>query len=100
MAFMQITVMPLGTGSTSVGDYVADIERFLREKGLEHSLHDMGTVVCGSPGELFQLAGELHELPFNHGAMRVVTQISVDDRRDKDRKLDEKRRAVLDRLQK
>ncbi|WP_197460515.1 thiamine-binding protein [Thermodesulfatator autotrophicus] len=32
MAIMEISVIPLGTGSTSLGRYVADIEKYLTEK--------------------------------------------------------------------
>ena len=99
MAFMQITIVPVGTGSTSVGDFVADIERYLQGKGVEHTLHDMGTIVTGTPGELFKLAEEMHSLPFTKGAQRVVTSITLDDRRDIDRGLGDKQQAITSRLQ-
>lgn len=99
MALMQITVIPLGTGSTSVGDYIVDIERFLTEKGVEHSLHDMGTVIAGSTAELLQLAEEMHRLPFARGAERVVTNIMLDDRHDIKRGLGDKQQSVRQRLQ-
>jgi len=99
MPLMQITVIPLGTGSPSVGDYVADIQQYLRERGAEHSLHDMGTIIHGSTEELLRLAGEIHSLPFARGVKRVVTQITIDDRRDVERKIGEKQQAVINRLQ-
>ena len=99
MPLMQITVIPLGTGSTSVGDYVADIQQYLLQKGAEHSLHDMGTIIHGSTEELLNLAGEIHNLPFAKGVNRVVTQITLDDRRDVERKIGEKEQAVAFRLQ-
>lgn len=98
MALMQITIIPLGTGNPSVGDYIADIERFLNKKGIEHSLGDMGTVIHASADELLRLAAELHNLPFARGAERVVTQITLDDRRDIERKIGEKKQAVVNRL--
>jgi len=99
MAHLQITVIPVGTGSTSVGNYVADIERFLMEKGVEHTLHDMGTILTGSAEKLFRLAAELHSLPFRAGAQRVVTNITLDDRRDVERGLGDKQRSVKKRLE-
>ncbi|MDH3328696.1 MAG: MTH1187 family thiamine-binding protein [Desulfobulbaceae bacterium] len=98
MALMQITVIPLGTGNPSVGEYVADIERFLNKKGVAHSLGDMGTVIHGSADKLFSLAAEVHNLPFGRGAKRVVTQITLDDRRDIERKIGEKQQSVINRL--
>ena len=100
MALMHITVIPIGTGSASVGDYIADIEQFLTGKGVDHSLGDMGTVIYGSADELLQLASEIHNFPFNAGVQRVVTQLTIDDRRDIDRKIGEKREAVINRIPK
>ena len=98
MALMQITVIPLGTGSTSVGNYIADIERFLNEKGVDHSLHDMGTIIGGSTSELLQLAEAMHHLPFTKGAERVVTNITLDERLDLDRGLGDTQLSVHRRL--
>jgi len=56
MALMQITIVPVGTGSTSVGDYVAGVQKMLRERGGTFELTDMGTVVYGTISELLQLA--------------------------------------------
>jgi len=99
MALMQITIIPVGTASTGVGNYIADVERFLQGRGIEHSLGDMGTVIHGDSGDLFQLANDIHNLPFHKGAQRVVTQIMIDDRRDRKRGIGEKREAVMQRLQ-
>lgn len=99
MALLQITIIPIGTASPSVGNYVADIQRFLQKKNIEHVLNDMGTVLYGCPADLLTLAAEIHELPFQKGAQRVVTHIVLDDRRDIDRRIGEKRSAVLTRLE-
>ena len=46
MALMHITVLPVGTGSTSLGEFVVDIQRLLaREKGLSYTMNDMGTTI-------------------------------------------------------
>lgn len=99
MALMQITIIPLGTASTSVGDYVAGIERLLAAHNIPHQLNDMGTLVEGTPDELLRLAATLHDLPFQQGCQRVVTQISLDDRRDKKISIGDKIAAVTERLQ-
>ena len=83
MALMHLTIIPLGTDSPSVGEYVVEIQRALAETDFPHELTDMGTVIEGETGDLLQLAGQLAELPFAKGTSRVVTQISIDDRRDK-----------------
>lgn len=98
MALMQITIIPLGTATPSVGKYVADVERYLQEQGIDHQLQDMGTVVHGESEELFRLAAEIHNLVFGKGVQRVVTHITIDDRRDVQQGLGDKQRAVLRRL--
>ena len=99
MALMQITIIPLGTETPSVGQYVADIQQLLAAKGADFVLNDMGTVIHGNASELLQLAAEIHEHPFSRGAKRVVTQIVLDDRRDKERGIGDKKQAVLDLLE-
>ena len=100
MALMQLTIIPLGTGSPSVGEFVADIQLALENAGFPFKLTDMGTLVEGRPEKLLELAARLSELPFNKGVKRVVTQISIDDRRDKKVSLGDKSSAVADRLAK
>ncbi len=100
MAIMQLTIIPLGTGSTSLGEYVADIQKVLEESGFPHKLTDMGTVIEGSSKELLVFAAQLAEMPFNIGALRVVTQISLDDRRDKKVALGDKIASVAGQLAK
>ena len=98
MALMEISVIPLGTGSTSLGDYVAEIKKFLEKKGIAHTLTDMGTIIEGEAEELFSLASQLHELPFQKGAKRVYTALKIDDRRDKKVHLGNKVASVKKRL--
>jgi uncharacterized protein (TIGR00106 family) len=98
MAIMEISVIPLGLGRPSVGDYVAELERYLQKENIPHLLTDMGTLVHGEVSHLLEVARALHELPFNRGVQRVVTHITIDDRRDKEVKLGEKTTAVQARL--
>jgi len=98
MALMQLTVIPLGTGSTSVGDFVADFQKTLSDQGLAFRLNDMGTVIEGEATELLALAGRIHQMPFAKGVQRVLTQITLDDRRDKKIHLGDKIESVQARL--
>ena len=99
MALMQITLIPLGTATPSVGDLVAEAVQVLRDKGIPHELGDMGTVVEGDLDTLLAMAREMHNLVLaKEGVGRVVTSILVDERKDCQRCLGEKRQAVEDRL--
>ncbi len=98
MALMEISVVPLGTGQTGVGEYVADIIKYLKQIDLPHTLTDMGTVMEGEIDQLFEVAKVLHELPFQKNVWRVMTHISIDDRRDKKVHLEDKIQSVTHRL--
>ena len=99
MALMQINVIPVGTGSPSVGEFVASIVKRLRKEGLNCQLNDMGTTIEGSVEGLLAVAARIHELPFSKGCRRVVTQIVIDDRRDKKISLGDKVSSVDRRLE-
>jgi len=98
MALMEISVIPLGLGQPGVGDYVAELVQYLRQQNIPHQLTDMGTQVEGEVAELLEVARALHELPFARGVLRVVTHITLDDRRDKEVHLGQKTKSVEARL--
>ncbi|MCK5323385.1 MAG: MTH1187 family thiamine-binding protein [Desulfobulbaceae bacterium] len=98
MALMQLTVIPLGTSSPSLGDYVADIQNRLEQENVNFELNDMGTIVQGETPELLALAARISELPFQKGVNRVVTHITIDDRRDKQVTIGTKIASVKARL--
>jgi uncharacterized protein (TIGR00106 family) len=98
MAIMEISVTPLGLGHPSLGDYIAEVLKYLRQENIPHRLSDMGTLVQGEAAQLLQVARALHELPFARGVQRVVTHITIDDRRDKEVSLGDKTRSVEARL--
>lgn len=85
MAVVDITVVPLGTGSTSLSGFVAACQRELKQHGtgLKYELTAMGTIIEGDLDQILALVRRLHEVPFRHGAARVSTTIRIDDRRDK-----------------
>ena len=98
MAIMEISVVPLGLGTPSVGDFIALVVNYLKSEGIPYELTDMGTVVHGHAARLLKVAQVLHELPFERGVERVLTHITLDDRRDKDVHLGDKVKSVQARL--
>lgn len=83
MAIAQVSIVPLGTGSTSLSAYVAQVAEWLENRGVNYRLTPMGTILEGESGDLLEIIGLMHELPFQAGAARVMTLINIDDRRDK-----------------
>ncbi len=83
MAIVQFSVVPLGTAGTSLSSYVAQIHQALEHCGLVHELTPMGTIIEGPLDRVLDVIKQVHELPFNAGASRVMTLVNIDDRRDK-----------------
>ncbi|MDY6838922.1 MAG: MTH1187 family thiamine-binding protein [Thermodesulfobacteriota bacterium] len=83
MAIAEISVVPIGTKSTSLSSYVAACLKVLEDSGMTYELHGMGTNIQGDLEALFEVVRKMHEVPFGRGALRVVTNIKIDDRRDK-----------------
>ncbi|MCD6335451.1 MAG: thiamine-binding protein [Candidatus Latescibacterota bacterium] len=84
MAVAGVTVIPLGTGSPGVGDYVRACVEVLKEyPDLTVEPTPMSTVIEGDLGRILEAVKRMHEVPFGAGALRVVTHITIDERRDK-----------------
>ncbi|MBC7327415.1 MTH1187 family thiamine-binding protein [bacterium] len=98
MPIAEITIYPIGTGSTSVGDFVANCVKVLDEMGLNYQLTPMGTVFEGSLEEIWEAVARIHEIPFKMGCKRVVTTLKIDDRRDKPSSMRSKVEGVERRL--
>lgn len=100
MAVVEVSIVPLGTGSTSLSPYVAACEKELREhcQDLKYELTAMGTIIEGDLDQILQLIRRLHEVPFQSGANRVSTSIKIDDRRDKESSIEQKVRSVKEKL--
>lgn len=98
MAILELTLVPIGTGSTSVSGYVAQASKILKDSGIKHQLNPMGTVLEGEPDELFDLVRKMQEEVFNTGAIRVYSVIKMDDRRDKEGHMEQKIKSVEDKL--
>lgn len=99
MAIVEVTIIPLGTDSTSVSEYVADCHRILKENNnIKYQLTPMGTIIEGDLDVIIEVIKNMHEVPFNKGAMRVATTIKIDDRRDKQGSMDQKLSSVNKKL--
>jgi len=84
MAIAEISVIPIGTGSTSLSSYVAEMQRALEiVEGITFELTSMGTIIEGPMDRILAAVSVLHECPFKGGAQRVSTSVKIDDRRDK-----------------
>lgn len=94
-AIAQITIIPLGTESASLSRYIAAcFDTVKQAQNISYQLTAMGTIIQGPLERILELAQKMHEAPFTLGAKRVLTTISIDDRRDKSITIDSKVKAV------
>lgn len=100
MAIAQVTVVPIGTGSTSLSEYVAELYRVLEQEGraVRFELTSMSTIIEGELEDILAVVRKMHETPFRQGAMRVSTSITIDDRRDKRGTMEQKMESVRRQL--
>ncbi|HXF06458.1 MAG TPA: MTH1187 family thiamine-binding protein [Blastocatellia bacterium] len=98
MVLAQISIVPVGTSTTSMGDYIADAIRVLEKAGVPYDVSAVGTLFEGTPKDVFALARKMHEAAFRRGAQRVVTTFVIDDRRDKEVTMKSRVAAIKRRL--
>lgn len=84
MAVVEVSVVPVGTPSSSLSEYVAGCVAVLKEAGgVTYQLTPMGTIIEGELDRVMEVVRKMHEQPFEKGCGRVVTSVRIDDRRDK-----------------
>jgi uncharacterized protein (TIGR00106 family) len=100
MAVMEISVVPIGTKSPSLSQYVAGVLKILeKESDIKYQLTSMGTIIeAGSIEKLLSVAGRMHSIPFSDEIKRVVTTIKLDERKDKDLTMNGKVKSVEEKL--
>lgn len=84
MAIAEISVVPLGTKSPSVSQYVARAVNVLeQEKDIRYEITAMGTILEGDLDRILEVVKKMHEGTFREGVVRVLTTVKIDDRRDR-----------------
>jgi uncharacterized protein (TIGR00106 family) len=84
MAIAEISIVPLGTKTPSVSQYVARAIKVLeKEKDIKYEITPMGTIVEGDLDRILAVVRKMHEGVFGEGVARVSTTVKIDDRRDK-----------------
>lgn len=100
MAIVQVTTFPMGTETPSVSEYVAAVQRVLREapENITFQMTPMATIIEGELPDILAVIQRMHEQSFQEGAMRVYTSITIDERRDKPASMAQKMKSVEDKL--
>ena len=101
MAIVQVSVVPVGTGTPSISSYVAGAVGVLaNQKEVKYQLAPMGTVIEGDLGKVLGIVQKMHQSVFGENVQRVLTTIIIDDRRDKTATMESKVDAVKKKLKK
>jgi uncharacterized protein (TIGR00106 family) len=80
----EISVVPLGTGSAGVSEYVAGcMDVLIGNSNIKYRLTPMGTILEGPLDQVLKVTRAMHEVPFTKGAVRVITTLKIDDRCDR-----------------
>ncbi len=99
MITAELTVIPIGTGDTSLSKYVAAAVSALDKTGIKYQVNGVGTLIeTDDEDKLFDAVKAVHEAVFNEGAKRVSTHVKIDDRRDVEKTNEEKVESVEEKL--
>ena len=88
----EFSVVPIGKG-TSISDQIADVLRIVDESGIPYKINPMGTVVEGEWDKVLSLIKKCHEKVMK-GSDRALTTITIDDRKDRENRIEAKVESV------
>ncbi|KAG1855417.1 DUF77-domain-containing protein [Suillus tomentosus] len=90
-AVADFCLIPMGTGESSVAEYIAECQRVLEKSGLTFKTSDndtcfsgYGTNLEGPWSEVSQAIHDCHAAVHRKGAPRVATDIRIGTRVDRD----------------
>lgn len=93
----EIAVLPLGVEGT-LTNYVAACERIFEEAGLTPQLHALGTEVVGEWDTVMSAVRRCQETIHEMGAGRVITDLKLSTRTDREPDLESPVEHVRQRL--
>lgn len=92
----EFSIVPIGVGS-SIGDQLAEVMKIVDVSGLPYKINPMGTVVEGEWDEIMKLIKKCHKETLK-GGERVLTEISIDDRKGKPNRIEQKVKSIEKRI--
>ncbi len=93
---VEFSIVPIGIGS-SIGDQVAEVLKIVDASGLPYKVNPMGTVIEGEWDEIMKLIKRCHKTVMKKG-QRAITTITIDDRKGKPNRIDEKVKSIEKRI--
>ena len=93
---VEFSIVPVGTGA-SISPLIATVLRIVSESGVRYKANPMGTVLEGEWDELMGLIKQCHAEIMNN-TERVLTTITIDDRKGKEDRIEQKLKSVEEKL--
>lgn len=94
MILAQLSVYPIGEG-TSLSRFVKKGIQVIKESGYTYEIGGMSTAIeVPDLDALFLLVKKVHQAHVDAGGNRIIIDLKVDNRRDKDATIGSKRNAV------
>ncbi|MFP7736466.1 MTH1187 family thiamine-binding protein [Priestia aryabhattai] len=83
MPLLDISIIPVGTDSTSFSSEVINAVRKVKGKDLHYDVTPTSTIIEGDLEQLWQVAKDIHQGAISSGPDRIITNIRIDHRKDK-----------------
>ena len=94
MIISQLSIAPVGKG-ISVSKYVKLVINTLEKENIKFETNAMATVIeTEDLDTLFNVVQKAHNAVIKAGSERVITELKIDDRRDKNATAESKLRAL------
>jgi uncharacterized protein (TIGR00106 family) len=94
MILAQLSVYPIGEG-TSLSRYVKKGVKVIKGSGYTYEIGGMSTAIeVPDLDALFDLVKKVHQAHLDEGGQRIIIDLKVDDRRDKNATIGSKRNSV------
>jgi len=94
MPVLEISVIPVGTQDPSFSSFISQACKIVEDEGLKYQVTPTGTVIEGDLSQIINVAQKMHQVPFSMGASRVISNITIDERHDKESDMERQVQAV------
>ena len=92
----EFSIVPLGAGN-SISSQVARVLKIVDAGGLPYKINPMGTIVEGNWDDVMELIKKCHDAILKTES-RLITTISIDDRKGKSDRIDKKVESIEKKL--
>jgi uncharacterized protein (TIGR00106 family) len=95
----ELTIIPIGTGDTSLSDYIVAAIKAIEKKNIRCEISGMGTQIEAEDlDDILDAVKAAHEAVLGLDCDRVYTTVKIDDRRDVEKTLKDKVASVKSKL--